>query len=87
MVHHTKRKNKKIKTLSLSSRSCIYRKQVCLAINKYLATAGKEKANVLQVTAPCLSAVCVAGEYNILSDATLMLGWYTYLCLTASVLD
>ena len=60
----TKGKLQKLKKLSLSSRSCVHMKQVCVVINKCFATAGKENVNVLQVTAPCLSLVCVKSAYN-----------------------
>ena len=58
--------------------------QVCVVINKCFATAGKENVNVLQVTAPCLSVVCVKGGYNMYSGATHLLSWQTYLCLSTS---
>lgn len=60
-----KSKTPKIKTVSLLSRSYIYIKQVCVVTNTCFATAGKENVNVLQVTAPCLSVVCVKCAYNV----------------------
>jgi len=65
----------------------LYIQETGLCDNKHVLRHRRQNVNVLQVTAPCLSVVCVKGGPNMQSGVVYLLRWHKHLCLTTSILD